>query len=447
MTRWFTRLKFRMENDDISPERRKRGALMGLASGCLVGLGYILQKSFVKGFAYMAIEVAYILFMVFWGANAINGLITLGSVPLRDHSLMLMVYGFIAVIVTGGFLCFWGAQIMGTYKEYIKKSNEHYEPKTRKEEFRIWLHEHTAIFFMLPGLVAISMGILLPLIFSISIGFTNYDANHQPPGHILEWVGFRNFKDLLAIGSAAKTFFMVLGWTIVWTVCASVLPYALDIILAVLLNNPKVKCKKIFKLIYILPWAIPAYISLLVLQSMFDTGYGLINQLFALINIPKVPWLTNTNTARLALILISVWTGFSFPMMLSENIIKNISKDIVEAATLDGASPTRIFISITLPLLFFSISPLFIMNFAGAFNNFNLIYLVTEGGPGGVLSGYTLGAGTTDILISWLYKLTTDQMKYNYGAALSLILFILIAAFSIFNLRRTRAFKEEDTMQ
>ena len=240
---------------------------------------------------------------------------------------------------------------------------------------------------------------------------------------------------------------MVLGWTIVWTVCASVLPYALGIILAVLLNNPKVKCKKRFKLIYILPWAIPAYISLLVLQSMFDTGYGLINQLFALINIPKVPWLTNTNTARLALILISVWTGFSFPMMLSENIIKNISKDIVEAATLDGASPTRIFISITLPLLFFSISPLFIMNFAGAFNNFNLIYLVTEGGPGGVLSGYTLGAGTTDILISWLYKLTTDQMKYNYGAALSLILFILIAAFSIFNLRRTRAFKEEDTMQ
>ena len=132
-------------------------------------------------------------------------------------------------------------------------------------------------------------------------------------------------------------------------------------------------------------------------------------------------------------------------MMLSENIIKNISKEIVEAATLDGASPTRVFFSITFPLLMFSISPIFIMSLAGAFNNFNTIYMFTGGGPLNIsLQG---GAGDTDTIITWLFKMTVNQQLYNYGSALSLILFVFIAAFSIFNLRKTRTFREEDTLQ
>ena len=128
-------------------------------------------------------------------------------------------------------------------------------------------------------------------------------------------------------------------------------------------------------------------------------------------------------------------------MMLSENIIKNIDREIYEAAALEGATGAKAFFHITLPLLMFSISPIFIMSLAGAFNNFNTIFLLTGGGP---LNLDYQSAGSTDILITWLFKMTINNNKYNFGAAISLILFILVAIFSIFQLRKTRAFKEED---
>ncbi len=439
MTKFLSKIRF-TRDESISPERRKGAALRALASAAFAGLGYVIQKEFIKGFAYMAVEVAFIFFFAFWGAGACKNFATLGEVPMRDHSLVMMVYGILAIIITVAFVVFWAANVAGTYKQYIKATGENYIPLTRKEKLREWLHEKTPLLFLLPGLIAIAAGILIPLVFSISIAFTDYDAAHQPPKNLLNWIGFQNFKDLILLGQYAKTFFGILGWTLIWTVCSSVLPYGLGILLAVLLSNPRVRGKKIFKIIYILPWAIPGYISLLVLQSMFDTGYGLINQILGLFGIENIPWLTKTTPARIALILVSIWTGFSFPMMLSENIIKNIDKEIYEAATLDGASSTRTFFSITFPLLMFSISPIFIMGLAGAFNNFNIIFLMTGGYP--INLNYQ-SAGSTDILITWLFKLTINNNKYNYGAAISLILFILIAIFSIFNLRKTRAFKEE----
>ncbi len=444
MTKVFSRLQFHGE-DGIEPERKKRGMLYALASAVVCGLGYILQKSYIRGALYALIEVGVVLLFAFWGVEAINGFITLGTVPMRDHSLVLMVQGIIAFIILAAFLCFWVGNIRGTYQYHIKTTDPKYIPLDARRTLKQWLHERTALLFMTPGLIAIALGVLLPLVFSICIGFTDYTANNSPPRVLLNWVGLDNFVDLIALGQYARTFGTILIWTIIWMVCSSVFPYALGILLAVLLNNPKIKCKKVFKLIYILPWAIPGYISILVLQSMFDTGYGLINQFLGLFGVDNIPWLTQTTPARCALILVSIWTGFSYPMMLSENIIKNISKEIIEAATLDGASPTRIFFSITFPLLMFSISPIFIMTLAGAFNNFNTIYMLTGGGP----SNYNLqgNAGNTDTIITWLFKMTVNQQLYKYGSAISLILFIVIAAFSIFNLRKTRTFKEEDTLQ
>lgn len=437
MRKIFSFLKIGKEG--ITPEKKKAG-LYALSSAGFAGVGYLLQKNFIKGAVYMAIEIAFILLFVFWGGNALKGFATLGSVSMRDHSLVLMVYGILALIVLGAFICFYVSNVTGTYRSALKLFRGESEKKDAKKAFKDWLHDRTALLFLAPGLIAVALGILLPLVFSICIAFTDYDAGHQPPLHILNWVGLKNFKELLVLGQYAKTFFGILGWTVIWTVCSSFFPYALGILLAVLLNNPHLRGKKIFKFIYILPWAIPGYISLLVLQSMFDTGYGLINQILALVGIPGVPWLTSTTPARCALILVSIWTGFSFPMMLSENIIKNIPKEVTEAARLDGASSTRIFISITLPYLMFSISPIFIMGFAGAFNNFNTIFLITGGYP---LNINYQSAGSTDILITWLFRLTITNNKYNYGAAISLILFVFIAIFSIFNLRKTRAFNEE----
>lgn len=410
-------------------------------SAIFCGAGLLIQKRFLLGTVYALVEAAAIALFHFWGRDAIQGLITLGHTPMQDHSLVLMVYGILAAIIFAGYLIFWICNIRATYRSGLKLRSSTYRQETTAESLRTWSHGHAHVLFLAPGIIAIAAVVLLPLVFSICLAFTDYDAGHQPPAHILNWVGLENYRDLLVLGQYAKTFFGILGWTAVWSLCSSVLPYFLGIILAVLLSNPHLRGRKFFKFIYILPWAIPGYITLLVLQSMFDTGYGFINQILGLFGMDNIRWLTSVGPARCALILVSIWTGFSYPMMLSENIIKNIPKDVYEAATLDGASSFRVFRSITFPLLMNSISPIFIMSVAGAFNNFNTIYLITGGGP---LNLDYQSAGSTDILITWLFKLTITNNKYNYGAAISTILFIFIAAFSIINLRKTRAFREEE---
>lgn len=426
------------------PEAHKRAARGEAAlSVLLCGAGYFLQRSYLAGVLSVLAEVIAVLLFKIWGLDAIRGLIKLGETPMRDHSLIMMVYGILAIIVFAGFLIFWIGTVASTYRNGLKIRSAAYVPVPMKTRAGAWMHEHAHVLFLAPGIIAIAAVILLPLIFSISLSFTDYDAAHQPPAHILNWVGLKNYQDLLVLGQYAKTYFGILGWTAVWAVCSSVLPYALGIIIAILLNNPRLRGRKIFKFVYILPWAIPGYITLLVLQSMFDTGYGFINQILGVFGVDNIRWLTSVTPARIALIIVSIWTGFSYPMMLSENIIRNISKDVYEAAVLDGASSVQVFFRITLPLLMHSISPIFIMSVAGAFNNFNTIYLITGGGP---LNLDYQSAGSTDILITWLFKLTITNNKYNYGAAISTVLFILIATFSIINLRKTRAFSEEDML-
>ncbi len=410
-------------------------------SALFCGTGLLLQKRFLMGTLYALVEIAAVVLFFLWGKDALAGLISLGHTPMQDHSLVMMVYGILAAILCAAFILFWLLNIRTTYRNGIKIRAAHCPRNTLLDSMRTWSHEHVHMLFLAPGIIAIAAVILLPLIFSICLAFTDYDANHQPPANILNWVGLENYRDLLVLGQYAQTFFGILGWTVVWSVCSSVIPYFLGIIIAVLLNNPHLRGRKFFKFIYVLPWAIPGYITLLVLQSMFDTGYGFINQLLGLFGVENIRWLTSVGPARCALLLVSVWTGFSYPMMLSENIIKNIPRDIYEAATLDGSSGYNTFWHITFPLLMNSISPIFIMTVAGAFNNFNTIYLITSGGP---LNLDYQSAGSTDILITWLFKLTINNNKYNYGAAISTVLFIMIAVFSIFNLRKTRAFSEEN---
>lgn len=433
--------KSRLKNAPL--EHKRKAALEALCSALFAGLGLILQKSFARGIIYALVEVGAILLFVFWGLDAIKGMISLGEVPMQDHSLILMVYGILAFIIFIAFIIFWISNIRETYEDGINLRSGTYIRRTGKEAFSYWMHEHTHVLFLAPGIAAIACVIVIPLVFSICIGFTDYDAGHQPPAHILNWVGFKNFKDLLFLGQYAETFFKILGWTVVWAIGSTLIPYTLGILLGVLLNNERLKGRKIYKLIYILPWAIPGYITLLVLQTMFDTGSGMINQIIVELGGENIRWLTSVGPARAALLIVATWTGFSYPMMLSESIIKNINRDIYEAAILDGAGKVRTFFSITLPILLYSISPILIMSFAGAFNSFNTIYLITGGGP---LNLDYQSAGSTDILITWLFKLTITNNKYNYGSAISIILFILIATFSIINLRKTKTFSEEGMM-
>jgi arabinogalactan oligomer/maltooligosaccharide transport system permease protein len=255
----------------------------------------------------------------------------------------------------------------------------------------------------------------------------------------LSWVGFQNFTNLVSIPLWKSTFLSVFSWTIVWTVVATTAQIALGLFLALLVNDPRVKYKRFIRTMLILPWAVPAFVTILIFAAMFNDRFGAINRdILGTIGM-ALPWLTDPFYTKIAIIMIQTWLGFPFVFALFTGVLQSISKDWYEAADVDGGTRFQKFRYITMPHILFATAPLLIMQYAGNFNNFNIIYLFNQGGP--AVRGQN--AGGSDILISWVYKLTFETNNYNMAAAISILLGLIVAGFAVFQFRRTRSFKEE----
>ncbi len=199
--------------------------------------------------------------------------------------------------------------------------------------------------------------------------------------------------------------------------------------------------KKLIRTIFILPWAVPAFVTILIFSAMFNDDFGAINRdiIIPLIGGDGIPWLSEPIYARTAVILIQTWLGFPFIFALFTGVLQSISKDWYEAADVDGGTRFQKFRYITFPHVMFATAPLLIMQYAQNFNNFNIIYLFNEGGP----PVRNQNAGGTDILISWVYKLTFDTNNYAMAAVISLIMGLIISGFAFYQFRQTKSFKEE----
>jgi arabinogalactan oligomer/maltooligosaccharide transport system permease protein len=283
----------------------------------------------------------------------------------------------------------------------------------------------------------------------ILIAFTNFDNAHQPPGNLFTWAGLSNFKTLLLSGQKiAQTFWPVLGWTLVWAVLATFLNYIGGILLALLINREGTRFKGLWRTIFVISIAIPQFVSLLVIRVMLNND-GAINQLLRDVGIigakDYLPFLSDPTWARASVIVVNLWVGIPYTMLVTTGILQNIPKELYEAAKVDGANPFVIFVKITMPYVFFVTTPYLITQFIGNINNFNVIYFLTGGGP---LSLDYYQAGKTDLLVTWLYKLTTGTMKdYSYASAIGIIVFILSAVFSLIAYRRTSSYKREEDFQ
>jgi arabinogalactan oligomer/maltooligosaccharide transport system permease protein len=294
-------------------------------------------------------------------------------------------------------------------------------------------------FMVIPGLIMLVFIVVLPLLFMVSLAFTDYNLYNSPPRNLLSWVGFQNFTNLVSIPLWKSTFLSVFSWTIVWTVVATTAQIALGLFLALLVNDPRVKYKRFIRTMLILPWAVPAFVTILIFAAMFNDRFGAINRdILGTIGM-ALPWLTDPFYTKIAIIMIQTWLGFPFVFALFTGVLQSISKDWYEAADVDGGTRFQKFRYITMPHILFATAPLLIMQYAGNFNNFNIIYLFNQGGP--AVRGQN--AGGSDILISWVYKLTFETNNYNMAAAISILLGLIVAGFAVFQFRRTRSFKEE----
>ncbi|TWL94284.1 Maltose transport system permease protein MalF [Bacillus licheniformis] len=415
-------------------QHRKKALLLSI----IPGLGQFYNKQWIKGLLFLLLGVSF--FAVF--GDLLNmglwGLFTLGTEVPRDNSIFLLAEGFIAVIVTCFGLAVYYANLRDAYQNG-KRRDEQKELSSLKEQYHNLIAQGYPYLISGPSLFILVFAVVFPILFSFALAFTNYNLYHSPPARLVDWVGIKTFSEIFTVDIWRSTFLDVLAWTIVWTLVASTLQVGLGILLAVVVNQKEVRFKKIFRTILVLPWAVPGFVTILVFAGLFNDSFGAFNhQILAAFGIDPIPWMTNANWTKLALILMQGWLGFPYVFIVTTGVLQSIPDDLYEAATIDGASAFSKFRHITLPLILIAMAPIIITQFTFNFNNFNIIYLFNGGGP--AVPGST--AGGTDILVSWIYKLTMQSSQYSLAAALTILLSVFVISITLWQFRRTNSFKE-----
>lgn len=442
-----------------------KGILSTVLSFFIWGSGqFFICKQKIKGLILFSIQIAVIgieFFSGYWPeylagmidnfsirvyggffTKGLWGLVTLGEYPGagNDHSTVLMLNGIITCLVILFILVIYIANVIDAYKSAKRYSDTGVRESSKEFAIRIY-HNAFPYIFVIPAIIFVVFIVIMPIIFSVLTAFTNYNRNHMPPGNLIDWVGIDNFKNLFSSPIWSETFFGVFTWTLIWAILATVTTYILGMFQAILLNSDFVKFKSVYRGIMILPWAIPQMISLMVFKNLLNGQFGPISKLLVDLGITedRLPFLSDPFMARVTIILVNLWLGFPMFMIMIQGVLANINQELYEAASIDGATVWHKFRMITFPLVFKATSPLVVMSFASNFNGFGSVFFLTEGGPANAEYNF---AGNTDILISWIYSLTLDHKMYNMAAVMCILLFVLIGGISIWNFRRTSAFKE-----
>jgi arabinogalactan oligomer / maltooligosaccharide transport system permease protein len=430
--------------------------LAALLSAIIWGLGQWYNRQFIKGLLFLLCEAVGLFYLVQNLPRAIWGVITLGETPSKrvmvgkvpqmvgDHSIYLLIEGLITLLVFFIFMWLYVSIVRDAYRVALERNRGDSSHHFRQTIEYIRENKFGQLLLTAPT-VGVVFFTIMPIIFMIMLAFTNYSSpDHIPPAKLVDWVGFQNFIDLLGLSTWSSTFYGVLTWTIIWAVIATFSCYFGGILVALLIQQVGIRFKTMWRTIFIIPYAIPQLVSFLIMRNMFNGEFGPINQYLSYFGLGKVPWLSDPFWAKVTVLITNMWVGIPVSMILIIGVLTTIPRDWYEAAEVDGASAWHKFRHITMPMILYSTAPVLIMQFAGNINNFNVIFLMTNGNP---VNGEYQYAGSTDLLVTWLYKLTLDNSKFNIAATIGIIIFIIIASFSIWNYRRSRSFREEEMIQ
>lgn len=269
--------------------------------------------------------------------------------------------------------------------------------------------------------------------------FTSQDGTELLPGWQIT-VGFDNFVRAVTDGSIRGPLVSVTIWTFAFALISVATTFALGLLLAIVFNNTRMRFRNGYRIMLILPYAFPAFLSALVWAGMMNESFGFFNQV--LFGGASIPWLTDPVLAKVSVLIVNLWLGFPYMFLVCMGALQGIPEEVNEAGVMDGANPWQIFRQIKLPLLLVTVAPLLISSFAFNFNNFNLIYMLTNGGPR--FDGVSIPVGHTDILISMVYKVAFTGQTRDYGlaSAFTIIIFIVVALISIISFRKTKALEE-----
>ena len=278
----------------------------------------------------------------------------------------------------------------------------------------------------------------------VLIAFTSYDAAHDGYSNLFSWVGFEHFNEIFNFseGGLGLTFGEILAWTLMWAFFATFTNYFLGMLVAIMINKRGIVIKKFWRTVLVMTIAIPQFVSLLYVSKLFDRS-GIIGDVLLrwnlipefMLNMQQRGLWENEYTAKALLIIINIWIGIPYIMLMATGILMNIPADLYESARVDGASGYQQFTKITLPYMLFVTGPYLLTSFIGNLNNFNVIYLLSGGGPTnldiGTAGGVTVGH--TDLLITWLYKMTLNstESKFYMASVIGILMFLVCAILSL----------------
>ncbi|ASA54505.1 carbohydrate ABC transporter permease [Vibrio gazogenes] len=403
------------------------------------GFGQFYNRQFVKGMMFFILLTSFYAVTRDFISHGMWGLVTLGENLPEDNSVFLLAHGIIAALVVVFGLVVYVLSINDAYKNG-KLFDEGRPLNSLRVQYRNVINAGFPYLMISPGFILLVFVVVFPIIFGFAIGFTNYNLYNSPPAKLVDWIGLKNFFNIFQINLWRNTFIDVLQWTVVWTLVASTLQCTVGVLLAILVNQKDLKFKPLIRTIFILPWAVPGFVTILIFTGMFNDSFGVINNVILdFFGIEARAWLTDPFWTKIALIMIQTWLGFPFVFAMTTGVLQAIPGDLYEAATMDGASKFQQLRTITLPLVLYSIAPILITQYTFNFNNFNIIYLFNNGGPAVIGSN----AGGTDILVSWIYKLTMSSSQYGVASAITLLLSIFVVGIALWQFRMTKSFKEE----
>lgn len=427
-------------------EVEKVNKLIPIISFIIPGLGQLINKQYLKAallfigtlFIYLA-AIPYALGYGNYRGQGIYGLYTLAKGAKKlDKSMIFMIEGLVAII-----LILLAITIMTTAyidcRDVIKAKLKGIRPKTTFETITSIQEDGFPYIVTISTAILLMFIVLLPIFTTILLSFAGMDPKHQSK---FAWVGLKNYLLLIeGKGIAGGPFWLILGWTVIWTIFSSTCAIAVGFFLALLANNDRIKGKSIFRTVYLLPWAVPAFITIMFFSIMTSPN-GQITKILEGIFGGNLAIKSSTNLTRIALILLQTWLGSSYIFLLSTGVLQGIPADLYEAAEIDGATGWQKLSKITLPLVLFQTAPLLIGQYTFNFNNFSIIYLFNGGGPFDP-SNYGNIAGSTDLLISYIYKLTIEKQYQSIGAAITIFISLGLMVFAYIGFKNSKAFKEE----
>ena len=442
-----------------------------------MGAGYARRKQYIKAVIMTVLEIAVIAFTFTFAMQYVPKFGTLGTVQMEkvfnmktmksefndyDHSFKILLFSLFSFVVWFAFFIVWVKNVVNVYKlQQLEEAGKHIN--TFKEDMRSYLDEKFHITLLTLPVLGIVIFTAIPILLLILVAFTNYDQQHMPPTALFTWTGFTNFINLFGGGGLTVTFgyafVRVLGWTLVWAFFATFTTYIGGILLSLLLNNKKTRSVKIWRTLFIVTIAVPQFVSLLLVRNFFSNG-GIVNTICAnigltgflrdigLVSTSYIPFLSAPGWAHVMIILINIWIGVPYQMLIATGVLMNLPADQLESARVDGAKPFQIFRKITMPYLLFVTGPTLVTDFVKNINNFNVIYLLTQ-------DVYTTTnqamansqAKEVDLLVTWLYRLTQDYYNYKMASAIGIIVFIICALFTLVAFNRMIRGDREGTYQ